>query len=265
MYYLYKKTVTITGVNTGIGFHIANFLIVRGFTLYGIGRKTNYLLDNSKSFNFIYADFLKTFSIKNLIIALKASVSINNAGFASLSYLYESTEASLYRQLNVMLTLTFSLASLSYRKLNNDYTSVFINSLASVYPIPFMGTYNICKSGLTGLYRSLDLENKKGGTSYFNFLLGDVKTRFNFKLKSYTPEASFFIKKNKRVCEALDYSIEKAPQPYEIALTIVKHLSTKFYGGEYTVSGFNQKTLTTLGTPLSWAFTKRFLVKYYGI
>lgn len=198
---LYKKTVLITGVNTGLGFYTSRFFILKGFAVFGIGRKTNYLLDNVKGFNFVFFNFTvgNANKLKNLILSLKTSVCVNNAGFSNLSHFYKNTLGGLKDHLNVMLTPAFTTSVLNYKRVNNDCSLVYMNSLSSLYPMPFMSIYNVCKSSLTGLFRSLDFENGKVNTRYFNFLLGDVKTGFNTKLEGTFKTTSSLIKTHLRV------------------------------------------------------------------
>lgn len=188
-----NKVVLITGASSGIGKSTAEFLMVKGFRVYGTSRK---VLGNTEEnissdltsggfFRMISMDVTNEASIEsaiNWIISKEGHVDVlvSNAGTGVAGSVEDVSMEEAYTQfdINFFGTLRVTKAILPIMRKQGYGKIIAISSVAGVISIPYQAHYSSSKFAVEGLIEALRYEVAPFGISVCLVEPGDTKTDF---------------------------------------------------------------------------------------
>ncbi len=184
------KNILITGAASGLGLAISHYFLDKGWTVFGTYRQTlppeSVTQKYPGKFIPIHVDVTNEEMVKEAVVSVKEKIGsqvltalINNAAFikAKPISLCESDDLNKHFQTNVIGPfLIIKHFSPLLEKGNHPGKIINVNSLASVFPLPFQGAYGISKSGLSVLTNTFRLEKADHTFSLVDIWLGMVQT-----------------------------------------------------------------------------------------
>lgn len=148
------KKILITGAIRGLGKHLTDFLLSKGYFVYGTTR-TPHKAEEKKNFKPLYLDFCDKTSVSHLIDYFKKlegplDAIIHNAGIAYLDPI-EIMEEEEYRhifEVNFFGPVALTTQLLPYLKKSTKPSLIFISSIVSVDCWPYLGAYAASKRAI---------------------------------------------------------------------------------------------------------------------
>lgn len=228
-----KKTILITGSNSGIGRMIAEIFSIQGWNVAATMRDLNKAgdllnLPNVKIFQLDVTDLRSIKESKDEIIKTfgKVDVLINNAGFGVYGAFELAAEAEIDRQfaVNVKGLMMVTKAWLPHLRETRGGTIVNISSVAGINSYPLASLYVSSKWAVEGFTESLYYEVKP-----FNIRLkliepGGFRTNFQTSSIVWTENQNVDVYNNK-IKKLRDYRNarqDSLPDPKEVALIAYK-------------------------------------------
>ena len=148
-----EKVVLITGGSSGIGKAVGEYLLQKGFRVYGTSRTPEKYL-NSK-FPIIALDVTQTESISACVLAVleketKIDVLVNNAGVGITGPMEEIPETEIKNnfETNFFGPLAVIKAVLPTMRQQKSGLIINITSIAGYMGLPFRGVYSASKAAL---------------------------------------------------------------------------------------------------------------------
>ena len=178
--YMIKK-ILITGVNSGVGFHLAKKLS-RKFKIIGLSRSNNNIKKiNSKNFSFNKVDLSRVEEIDSLKKTKNIDCLINNASIFKQKDFKNLTTAEILSIIQTNLIGTILLTR-KILKENNLKKIINIISVSGLNGIKNQTIYSSSKHGLKGFFESLNYEIGKK-TKIYNIYPGGINTELwnNYK------------------------------------------------------------------------------------
>ncbi|MDE6356589.1 MAG: SDR family NAD(P)-dependent oxidoreductase [Clostridia bacterium] len=173
------KIVVITGATSGIGLATAEYLIEKGYKVYGIARRA--FEGNFKCFCADVCDYPKIDEILSGILALegKIDVFINNAGFGIAGAMNETSPESVQKIADVNLTALCVLSGKAVNAMKSGGGKIInVSSVGGIMPLPYQAMYSATKAGVEVFSRALANEVKPFKIKVSCVLPGDTKTGF---------------------------------------------------------------------------------------
>jgi uncharacterized protein len=183
---------------------------------------------------------------------------INNAGYGVLEDLGTMTAATIQQQYAVMLeapTLIASAAVAHFQTIQHGCL-VNVSSLAVELPLPLMSIYNACKAGLSGLSKSLMLDEIEGRYTVIDFRPGDFNTSFADRM------AGELHWNGSDLRAVMDHHHAVAPG-VQIAVVGLRTALLKQRSGIVRVGDLFQSKIAPLGVLLPWRWLLRIIRYYY--
>jgi short-subunit dehydrogenase len=186
-----KRTILITGVSSGFGFHTAKLLAHSGYRVYGTVRKRKDLKVFSKlPFNLrpktIILDV--TWSQKRITRVVKKIITktghidclINNAGYGHMGCVGSFTIEEVKKQFNVNLFGAFKMifAALPYMRQKKKGLIINVSSISGFITTAFYGVYSASKFSLEALTQSIRAEESIFNIDAVSVNPGSFKTNF---------------------------------------------------------------------------------------
>jgi len=174
-----KKVAVITGVSSGIGHDLAQFLIEKGYKVYGLSRKHTDILGmeslkcDVQDLNSIHKCFLHIKEKEEKIDAL-----INNAGIGIAGSIIDSNYADIERIFATNVLGTIQMCKEFMPLLKKGSRIVNIGSVAGDLTIPYQVYYSMSKSALDKFSEGLAMELRSSGIRVSIILPGDTRTSF---------------------------------------------------------------------------------------
>ena len=186
------KYILITGTNSGIGEKTCEFLLKKGYHVFGSVRdKKNAETLKAKlgeNFTPLVFDITDEIAISKAVSLVKTqlgqeglSALINNAGIVISGALKELATADFKKQLDADKS-----SSIKPGRIIN------ISSLSGIRTFPFLGAYSISKHGMEALTDGLRRELLLYGIDVIGILPGSVNTPLIGKMESGITQASKF-------------------------------------------------------------------------
>ena len=191
-----SRIVILTGAGSGIGLSLAERLLKRGHTVYGLTRtrkhwpQTKAETRSSKNFHLESVDVSSERAVKRFLSRVirkekRIDVLINNAGYANRPCALERETLREWNQnlssnlISVFLMCKYALPLL---KRQGHGWIVNISSMAGKRAVPFLAAYSASKSGVIALSQSIAKENPDVGFRCITVCPGGVNTPMRVKL-----------------------------------------------------------------------------------
>lgn len=223
-----SKVVVVTGVSSGIGRITAEKFAKQGWRVFGTVRN----LTKTQPFagvELIEMDVRDEDSVKRGIQSIidkakRIDVLVNNAGGSVLGAMEETSiaEARAIFDTNFFGVLSTTKAVLPLMRNQRSGRIVNVSSVLGFLPAPYMALYSASKHAVEGLSESLDHEVRQFGIRIALVEPSFTKTNFELNTPRTVNKILDYNKEIGVVTEAIRINNQKAPEPEEVAATILK-------------------------------------------
>ena len=174
----------VTGGTSGLGLAFCEMLCAEGVEVTSLARRPD-RLESKHDFECLALDLSDREALQQYLSERHSDLRspdllINNAGYGAFFEWDKFPEEEIARQFEVlfMAPVLFCRAFAPEMKRRGGGGIVNVTSLAGLFPLPYMPTYNAGKAGLSAFSASLSLEYN--GTPFVSdFRLGDFRSNFN--------------------------------------------------------------------------------------
>jgi NAD(P)-dependent dehydrogenase (short-subunit alcohol dehydrogenase family) len=265
--------VLITGASSGIGTLTARALCACGHEVWGTSREIS-TLPVIGHFHPLELDLNDGASIDSAFRqaceqAGHFDVLINNAGAGVFAPLEAFSEQELLAQIQLLLLGPMRLIRLVLPGMRARNAGLIINvsSLAGELPLPFMTPYSLGKSALSALSDGLALELAQTAIRVVDVRPGDFATEFHAVTRRLqNPLSSPYAPNLERAWAAIDENMKRAPDPQQVADTLVKIVAGEIRRPVVAVGSFFQARIAPyLSRRSARAWVHWGLRAYYGL
>lgn len=266
-----SKVVLITGGSSGIGKSVGEFLIEKGFKVYGTSRNPdNY--PNSR-FPIIALDVTKTDSIANCIKTVleresRIDVLINNAGAGITGPVEEIPEEEIKRNFETNFFGPINVIKAVLPSMRTQHSGLIINitSIAGYMGLPFRGVYSASKGALELITEAFRMELKDFNVEMTNVAPGDFATniaagRYHAPVLDDSP----YKDKYGKSLQMMNEHVDEGNDPLEMAKAIYTIINTKKPKVHYKVGAFMQKFSIVLKRVLPSKVYEKLLMNHYKL
>lgn len=266
-----RKTILITGGSSGIGKSIGDFLVEKGFDVYGTSRFPKKYTDSK--FPLLELDVADTTSInkcvKNLLKKVdNIDVLINNAGVGITGPMEEIPIEEMKKNFDINLFGPIQMINsvLPQMRLKKSGLIVNISSIAGYIGLPFRGIYSGSKGALELITESYRMELKTFGVKMTTIAPGEFSTniasrRFHSPLLKKSP----YEKTYGPTLELLNSHVDKGDDPRLMARFVHKIIMKENPKTHYIVGAFLQKISITLKKILPDSIFEYLIMSFYKL
>lgn len=266
-----KKVILITGGSSGIGKAIGEFLLEKGFVVYGTSRNAT-AISNSKiklvDLDVRNSDSIAACVAKVIELEGKIDVLINNAGVGITGPLEEIPLEEIKNnfETNVFGPIETMKAVLPQMRLQKTGLIINITSIAGYMGLPFRSVYSSSKGALELITESLRMETKAFGIHITNVAPGDFATDIASR-RFHAPviKGSAYEKVYQTQLDMLNEHVSGGSNPIEMAVAIHKIIETKNPKIHYKVGAFMQKFSIVLKRILPDTVYEKMLMNHYKL
>lgn len=223
-----STVVLVTGVSSGIGRAAAERFAKRGCRVFGTVRNRA-KAQPIAGVELVEMDIRDEASVKQGVQAIIAQtkridVLVNSAGVTLLGATEETSisEAQALFDTNVLGILRTTQAVLPSMRAQGSGRIVNVSSVLGFLPAPYMGLYSASKHAVEGLSETLDHEVRKFGIRVALVEPSFTKTNFDINAPQTASRIAAYDGERSVVSQAIQKNVQKAPQPDEVASTIVE-------------------------------------------
>jgi short-subunit dehydrogenase len=219
----------VTGASSGIGQATAELLAASGFIVFGTSRTPDSL---AGSYRWLPLDVRSDASVEAAVQSLleqvgRIDVLVNNAGYAQVGAIEESSLADVQAQLdtNLLGVIRMIKAVLPVMRQQGSGRIINVSSVVGQVAPPYVGVYAASKFALEGLSEALREEVRPFGVDVSLVEPAFVKTHIVSKpptnpIAAYTPG-------QQAAMHALSMSVESGMEPRAVAQVILRAATTR--------------------------------------
>lgn len=267
-----QKIVLITGGSSGIGKSIGQYLVTKGYVVYGTTRS---LAKNSdfNSFPLLEMDVRNVASIKQAIASLlqkenRLDVLINNAGIGITGPIEETPHEEILGAFETNFHGPLHVIKAALPQMRKQKSGLIINvtSIAGYMGLPYRGIYSATKGALEVVSEALRMEVKGFGVHIANLAPGDFATNIAAgRYHSPVIENSPYQKAYGAILEKINEDVDAGEDPILVAKTVLKIITTKHPKVHYKVGTFTQKFSLVLKAILPDKVFEKMLLNHYKL
>lgn len=266
-----SKVVCITGASSGIGKSIGEFLVKKGYRVFGSSRNPE------KYSNSLFPlfqldvrdnDSVVTFIEKVVQEAGSIDVLINNAGIGITGPIEETPEEEIKAAFETNFFGPLKVIKAVLPVMRNQQSGLVINitSIAAYMGLPYRGFYSASKSALDITTEALRMETKQFGIEFTNVAPGDFATniasgRYHAPLIDESP----YRKDYGNTLNLMNAHVDSGKDPQEMAHAVYRVIESKHPGVRYKVGDFMQKFSVFLKNILPGKTYENMLMKHYKL
>ncbi|MGB5943457.1 MAG: SDR family oxidoreductase [Leeuwenhoekiella sp.] len=266
-----SKIILITGASSGIGKAIAEFLVTKGFTVYGSSRNPKQSVVNGV--HFIKLDVTKKDSVAQAVAEViqkagRVDVLINNAGKGITGPLEEIPEEELKAvfETNYFGPLRMINSILPAMRKQNGGLIINVTSIAGYMGLPFRGAYSATKGALGLTTEAYRMELKNFNIKMTNMAPGDFATniaagRYHAPVKPGSPYEAVYQKS----LNLMDGHVDAGMDPQVMAEAVLAVINTKNPKVHYKVGAFMQRISVVLKSILPDRAYEKVLLSHYKL
>jgi NAD(P)-dependent dehydrogenase (short-subunit alcohol dehydrogenase family) len=227
-----NKTTLVTGVSSGIGREIAQFLAERGARVFGTVRNPQ-SASLIRGVELVRMDVTDDSSVTEAVESVLQAAGpvqflVNNAGCSFMGALEETSVAEARQQFetNLFGVLRVTNAILPGMRLLGDGRIVNISSVLGFLPAPYWGIYAASKHAVEGYTETLDHEIRRFGV---RALVEPAYTRTNLSGNTQSARITLdvYADERKRVTAATLQNIERGEDPRMVAKAVWNALTAR--------------------------------------
>lgn len=266
-----SKVVLITGGSSGIGKSVGEFLITKGFIVYGTSRNPQRIKDSK--FPLVALDVTQSETIQHCINEVvsaegRLDVLINNAGAGITGPIEEIPEEEIKRnfETNFFGPINVIKAALPQMRKQNSGLIINVTSIAGYMGLPYRGVYSASKGALELITEAFRMEIKDFNIHMTNVAPGDFATniaagRYHAPVKEDSP----YQKPYGNTLKLMDEHVDSGKDPLMMAEAIYKIINTSKPKVHYKVGEFMQKFSIVLKRILPDTVYEKLLMNHYKL
>ncbi len=266
-----NKVVFITGGSSGIGKCVGEFLLLKGFDVYGTSRNPEKVLDSK--FPLVKLDVRDKESIQSAIQEVldktgKIDILINNAGVGITGPIEEIPTEEIVNnfQTNVFGPIEVIKAVLPNMRERKQGLIINVTSIAGYMGLPFRGIYSSSKGALELVTEALRMELKPFKIEVTNVAPGDFATNIAAgRYHAPVIKGSAYEDVYKMSLEMANEHVDAGNNPIDMAEAIYKIINTKKPKVRYKVGESLQKFSLFLKKILPGKMYEKLLMNHYKI
>ncbi len=266
-----RRVILVTGVSSGIGRSVAEYLGNNGQTIYGASRSKV----ESPFFRWIEMDITSEVSVNETIDHIVSEhghldVLINNAGNGIAGSVEETSLDEAKAQFETNFFGTVRVTQVALRQMRGQKSGLVLNisSLAGKIGLPFQAFYSSSKFALEGFSESLRMEVSPFNIRVVNILPGDFATNFTanrqVNSRSKCPKSPYHPQFSSMM-QRVEFDEINGSHPILIARLALKVINQRNPKGHYVAGSFTQKTSLFLKSVLPEKIFEHSLRAYYGM
>ncbi|WP_242206251.1 SDR family oxidoreductase [Aestuariivivens insulae] len=266
-----SKVVLITGGSSGIGKSIGEFLIEKGFVVYGTSRNPERYPESK--FPLLKLDVKDLASIRAAVEAIiekqgKLDVLINNAGAGITGPIEEIPEAEIKANFETNFFGPINVIKAVLPHMRSQQSGLIINttSIAGYMGLPYRGVYSASKGALELITEAFRMELKPFNIHMTNVAPGDFATniaagRYHAPLLDNSPYKATYGK----TLELMNAHVDSGSDPNIMAKAVFKIIQAKSPKVHYKVGEFMQKFSIVLKRILPDTVYEKLLMNHYKL
>ncbi|HPW98011.1 MAG TPA: SDR family oxidoreductase [Flavobacterium sp.] len=266
-----SKVVLITGGSSGIGKAIGEFLLQKGFTVYGTSRNPE---NNTNSlFPLLQLDVRKVETIQKTIAEViqksgRVDVVINNAGVGITGPIEETPTDEMRNNFETNFFGPIEVIKSVLPQMREQKSGLIINitSIAAYMGLPFRGIYSSSKAALEIITESISMEVKSFGINVVNVAPGDFATNIaSGRYHAPVIEGSAYESNYGNTLKQMDEHVDSGSNPNEMAFAIYQIINEKKPKLHYKIGVFMQRFSIILKRILPDRIYEAMLMNHYKL
>ncbi|OMP29755.1 SDR family oxidoreductase [Mangrovimonas sp. DI 80] len=266
-----SKVVLITGGSSGIGKSIGEFLMSKGYQVYGTSRNPDRYA-NSK-FPLIALDVSNLETISRAVAHViekegKLDVLVNNAGAGITGPIEEIPDTEIKRnfETNFFGPINVIKAVLPQMRKQNSGLIVNVTSIAGYMGLPYRGIYSASKGALELVTEAFRMELKDFNIKMTNVAPGDFATNIAAgRFHAPVLEESPYKEPYGNTLKLMDAHVDEGKDPMLMAKAIQKIIENPNPKIHYKVGEFMQKFSIVLKRILPDKVYEKLLLNHYKL
>ena len=266
-----SKVVLITGGSSGIGKSIGEYLMTKGYAVFGTSRKPENYPDSL--FPIVAMDVTQPDSIESAISMIlkkagKIDILINNAGVGITGPIEEIPDSEIKANFATNFFGPISVIKAVLPGMRDQRSGLIINvtSIAGYMGLPYRGIYSASKGALELLTEAFRMELKDFNVRMTNIAPGDFATnialgRYHSPLKEDSPYEGPY----SNTLNMMNDHVDEGMDPIIMAKTVYRIINTKYPKVHYKVGHFMQKFSIVLKRILPDKVYEKLLLKHYKL
>lgn len=264
--------ILITGGSSGIGKSIGDFLLEKGYTVYGTSRNPSKYTEDS-NFQLLSLDVSDLSSIQKTVSTIldkhsKIDVLINNAGAGITGPIEEIPESEIQANFttNYFGPINVTKSVLPSMRRNRSGMIINITSIAGYMGLPYRGIYSASKAALEITTEAWRMELKDFNIQMTNVAPGDFATNIaSGRYHAPVVKESPYKKSYGDTLALMDSHVDSGSDPLEMAKAIYKIINTEKPKVHYKVGVFLQKFSIFLKRILPDTVYEKMLMNHYKL
>lgn len=265
-----NKVILITGASSGIGKAIGDFLLKKGFIVYGTSRNPGNYKCN---FPLLKLEVSDKDSIKNTMNQIhtkegKIDVLINNAGIGITGAIEETPLVEMKKAFDTNFFGVISVCKVVLPFMREQKNGLIINisSIAGYIGLPYRGIYSATKAAMIAVSEVLSLETKQFGVTVVDVAPGDFATNIAAG-RYHTPlfEDSNYKEHYGKVLQQINDEVDKGLNPTVMAEAIYRIIQNKKPKMRYRIGTLVQRNAIFIKRILPDRFYEKILMKHYKL
>lgn len=266
-----SKVVFITGASSGIGKAIAEYLLNKGFTVFGTSRNPQKITDSK--FPLVALDVTKPETIGNAIAEVvekagRIDVLINNAGVGITGPIEETPDEEIAKafETNYFGPLKVIKRVLPEMRKHNSGLIINITSIAGYMGLPYRGIYSASKGALELTTEAFRMELKDFNIQMTNVAPGDFATNIAAgRYHAPVLENSPYKEPYGNTLKLMNEHVDAGQNPQLMAEGVYKVIMAKKPRGHYKIGDAMQKFSIVLKRVLPDKMYERMLLNHYKL
>ncbi|WNM18903.1 SDR family oxidoreductase [Flavobacterium capsici] len=266
-----SKVVLITGGSSGIGKAVGEFLLQKGYIVYGTSRNPE-KITNSK-FPLLALDVRNVSTIKKTIAEVieksnRVDVVINNAGVGITGPIEEIPTDEIKNNFETNLFGPIEVMKAVLPQMREQKSGLIINitSIAGYMGLPYRGVYSSSKAALEIITESISMEVKSFGVNVVNVAPGDFATNIaSGRYHAPVIEGSAYEIPYGNTLKQMNEHVDSGSNPDEMAFAIYQIINEKNLKIHYKIGAFMQRFSIVLKRILPDRIYEAMLMNHYKL
>lgn len=266
-----SKVVLVTGASSGIGAATAQYLVTKGYSVYGTGRNPKEPVVNGVKM--LSLDVTKEETITAAVVTLleredRIDYLINNAGMGITGPLEETpdTEAKRVFETNFFGALEVIKAVLPAMRRQQSGMIINITSIAGYMGLPYRGMYSATKGALGIITEAYRMELKEFNVQMTTVAPGDFATNIAAgRYHAPVLENSPYKENYQRTLKIMDEHVDSGMDTSLMAKKVYAIMQKKIPNVHYRVGFFMQRFSIALKRILPDTWYEKLLLNHYKL
>lgn len=266
-----SKVVLITGGSSGIGKAVGEFLLQKGFTVYGTSRNPEKITNST--FPLIALDVRNVESIQKAVSEIiqksgRVDVVINNAGVGITGPIEETPTEEIKNNFETNLFGPIEVMKAVLPQMREQKSGLIINitSIAGYMGLPYRGVYSSSKAALEIITESISMEVKSFGVNVVNVAPGDFATNIaSGRYHAPVINGSAYEIPYGNTLKQMNEHVDSGSNPDEMAFAIYQIINEKNPKIHYKIGAIMQRFSIVLKRILPDRIYEAMLMNHYKL